>query len=204
VISYDTPVPLECDQVVFDREDNAYQAVRYLLERGHRHVGLGILATAPGLLGSAVDPQSYRLKGFQRALKEFGAPLCVEWLFRHASYEKGGAEMAHQFLQLAERPTGLCIVNDYVALAFMVEVMRAGVRVPEEVSIVGHDNQPIAAYCPVPLTSVSQPTEAIARAVVELVIGRIEGRAEEAPQTVTIRGGLVERASVELRPQKYW
>ena len=51
--------------------------------------------------------------------------------------------MARQFLQLEERPTGLCIVNDYVAMAFMVEVMRAGVRIPEDVSIVGHDNQPI-------------------------------------------------------------
>jgi LacI family transcriptional regulator len=198
VVSYDIPVPLECDQVVFDREENAYQAARCLLERGHRRLGIGLTVTDARLSGTASDPQSFRLQGFRRALAEFGVPAREEWVFRNPTYEKGGAEMARQFLQLAERPTGLCIVNDYVALAFMVEVMRVGVRVPEDISIVGHDNQPIAAYCPVPLTTVSQPVEAIARAVVELLVERIEGRGGDAPRTETIRGELIERGSVAV------
>jgi len=103
--------------------------------------------------------------------------------------------MVHQFLQMAERPTGLCIVNAYVALAFMVEVMHAGVRIPQDVSIVGHDDQPIAAYCPVPLTSVSHPAREIAQAVVALLLDRLAG-SQEPPQTVVIRGELTMRGSV--------
>lgn len=195
VVSYDVPAPLACDQVIFDREDNAYQAARHLLRHGHRRIGIGMSNTAPWLSAPADFPQSFRLRGFQRALAEYGASDRPDWRFENPTYEPGGAEMAQQFLRLAERPTGLCIVNDYAALAFMVEVMRAGVRVPQDVSIVGHDDQPIARYCPVPLTSVSQPSEKIAQAVVDLLLARLAG-SDEPPQTVIIRGELASRESV--------
>ena len=195
IVSYDIPIPLECDQVIFDREDNAYQAARHLLEQGHRRIGVGMSNTAEWFSEDANVPQTFRLKGFRRALGEFGVSAREEWFFHNPTYEKGGAEMARHFLRLSERPTGLCIVNDYVALAFMVEVMRAGIRVPDEVSIVSHDDQPIAVYCPVPLTAVSQPVEAIARAVVTLLIERLEG-SDAPPRTVTIKGELAQRQSV--------
>lgn len=194
VVSYDVAVPLECDQVIFDREDNTAQAARYLLERGHRRIGLGISNPPPWLAHTGVL-QNLRTMGFRRALEEFGATMREDWLFQHPTYEKGGAEMARRFLSLSDRPTGLCIVNDYVALAFMVEVMRAGVRIPEDVSIVGLDNQPIAAYCPVPLTAVSQPTGEIAQAVIALLGERLAGT--QAPvQTVTLQGRIQVRSSV--------
>ena len=199
VISYDVPVPVSCDQVVFDREDNAYQAAHHLLRHGHRRLGIGMSNTAPWLSGPSDGPQSFRLHGFGRALEEFAVPVRPEWCFRTAAYEQGGAEMARQFLHMAERPTGLCIINDYVALAFMVEVIRAGVRIPHDVSVVGHDDQPIAAYCPTPLTSVSHPTHQIARAVVALLLDRLAG-SQEPPKTVVIRGKLMTRASVSAPP----
>ncbi|MES2459722.1 MAG: LacI family DNA-binding transcriptional regulator [Armatimonadota bacterium] len=201
VVSYDAPVPLLCDQVIFDREDNAYQAARHLLEQGHRRIGIGMSQVGaaadaqPGLTTS--DPQNYRMRGFRRALAEFGVPFRDEWFFKNATYEKGGAEMARQFLSLRERPTALAIVNDYVALAFMVEVMRAGVRIPHDLSLVGHDNQPIAAYCPVPLTSTTQPADRVAEAVVDVLLSRVsDSSAEASPRTVTITGKLVRRESV--------
>ena len=195
VISYDVPIPVPCDQVVFDREYNAYQAARHLLEFGHRRIGIGMSDTAPWLSGKSDGPQAFRLRGFERALKEWDIPVRPEWRFRTEAYEQGGAEMARQFLKMPDRPTGLCIVNDYVALAFMVEVMRVGVRIPQDISIVGHDDQPIAAYCPVPLTSVSHPARKIAQAVVALLLDRLTG-SQEPPRTEVIRGELVLRESV--------
>lgn len=195
VICYDTPVPLECDQVLFDREDNAYKVARHLLEQGHRRIGVGMSLLSGPMVGTLSDPQSPRLRGFQRALAEFGVPFRDEWFFRTTTYERGGAEMAQQFLALRERPTALCIVNDYAALAFMAELARAGVRIPQEVSVVGHDNRPIAEYCPVPLTSATQPVERIAAAVVERLSARLAGD-DSPPQRIVIQGDLVERDSV--------
>lgn len=200
VVSYDIAIPLECDQVVFDREDNAYRGAKLLIERGHRRLGIALSNTFERPNSMSV-PQSLRVQGFRRALSEAGLPIRDEWVFQNTTYEKGGAEMARHFLEAPERPTGLCIVNDYVALAFMVEVMRAGVRVPEDVSVVGHDDQPVASYCPVPLTSVSQPVTRVAHAVVEILLERIRG-SQAAPRTVMIRGELVERESVAKPPAR--
>jgi LacI family repressor for deo operon, udp, cdd, tsx, nupC, and nupG len=198
VVSYDSPISLACDQVVFDREDNAYQAARHLLEKGHRKIGLGLSRLEGIAAGTESDPEVPRRRGFQRALAEFGIEARPDWIFHNSTYEKGGAEMARQFLRLGDRPTALSIVNDYVALAFMVDVMRAGLAVPGDISIVSHDNQPIAAYCPVPLTSVTHPAQAIVGRVVEMLIERIDGIiASETPaRTVVLRGELVRRESV--------
>lgn len=194
VVCYDMEVPLACDQVVFDREHNAYQTAKYLLDRGHRRLGINpsrILSSGGGV---APNP---RLAGFKRALAEFGLEANAEWIFDMSHYEAGGAEMAARFMALKERPTAMCIVNDYSALAFMVEVMRAGVSIPQELSIVGHDNEAVANYCPVPMTCAIHPTAEITAAVVQLLLQRLTGTAG-LPQTLYLKGGLVERASVQV------
>src|SRR5437868_6271333 len=109
------------------------------------------------------------MRGLRRALEETGVPLRDEVLDEDGYMEAGGEGMARHFLALSERPTGLCIVNDIVAFTFMLDVTRAGVRVPEDVSIIGHDNQPIAARCPVPMTSATQPVAQISQSVVQML-----------------------------------
>jgi DNA-binding LacI/PurR family transcriptional regulator len=195
VVAYDIEVPLECDQVIFNRQDNAYRGAKYLIERGHRDIGIGLSFVAPWHLEDVYSPQNQRLRGFKQALEEAGLPFREEWLFRHSTYELGGAEMAKHYLESEQRPTGLCVVNDYVALAFMVEMARHGVRVPQDVSLVGHDNQAVASYCPVPLTSISQPVEQIAQLVVQLLSDRLAGD-QSAPKKVEVCGELFERQSV--------
>lgn len=193
VVSYDIAVPYLWDQVVFDREENAYKAARYLLEQGHRKLGMGMSHLREP--ASATDPQSHRLRGFQRALEEFGVPFRTEWVFHTSTYERGGAELARQFLNLADRPTALAIVNDYMAMALMNELTRAGLRLPDDLSLVGHDNQPIAGYCPVPLTTLTQPTETIAQSVVSLLRKRLADR-EAPPEQLVVESELIVRQSV--------
>jgi len=199
VVSYDLPIPLECDQVVFDREHNAYQAAHYLLERGHKKLGIGMSHPSMTVSDTVGVTQSLRPQGFKRALAEYGLPMhdewLFEWLFEGNTFEAGGIAMAQHFLSLRERPSCVCIVNDYVALAFMREVMRNGLEVPRDVSIMGHDNQTASAYSAVPMTSVSQPVEEIAQAVVSLVIERLNGSIVPH-KTITLQGKLVERQSV--------
>jgi DNA-binding LacI/PurR family transcriptional regulator len=179
--------------VLFDREDNTYQATQYLLTRGHRRIGFTLAKNSPAQ--STEKIQIPRLQGFRRALEEHGVTYRPDWIFYNATYEAGGAEMAQKYLELSERPTALAIVNDYVALAFMAQVRKAGVRIPEDVSVIGHDNQPIAAYCPVPLTAMNQPIETITTKVVERLLARLEGDTSP-PNLTTIRGELTVRDSV--------
>jgi DNA-binding LacI/PurR family transcriptional regulator len=193
LISYDSPSALPCDQVIFDREENAYQSTKYLLEQGHRDIGFSFSLRRS--LQSINSYNQYRLEGFQRALKEYGATHRPEWVFCNKAYEEGGAEMAQKYLALTHRPTALAIVNDYVALAFMVEIRKAGVRVPEDISVIGHDNQPIAPYCPIPLTTMIHPTEQIITTIMNRLIARLGGE-NAAPEQTTIRSEIVVRNSV--------
>jgi DNA-binding LacI/PurR family transcriptional regulator len=187
VVCFDLPTSLPCDHVIFDREDNTYQAARHLLELGHRD--LGYYAHGPHRV------HDVRRNGFCRALQEWEVPVNQQWLFSGGLYGEGGIQLARQFLQLASRPSGLCITNETVAAMFIHEIQNAGLRVPQDVSVVSHDDLPIAQCCAVPLTTVTHPVEEIASHVVNMVSSRLHGEYEGAPRETVVRGSLVQRQS---------
>ena len=196
LVCYDHLTELECDKVILDREANGYQAARHLLELGHRALGLCI----PGV----TKPQDSYFEGFQRALHEWGIEVRDEWLFgshphsvNGGLYEEAGEQLADSFLDLKEKPTALCIGNDSAAVAFVATLANAGFYVPDQVSIVGNDDSPIARYGLVPLTTVSHPVELIVQHVVHMVTSRIQESYEGPPRCVQIKGELVERQSTQ-------
>lgn len=189
LLCYDYAVPLECDQVLFDREDNTYRATCHLQEHGHREIGF--------CFHGDPTPVNPRLNGFRRALRESGAEYRPDWTFFERGYEAAGARLAERFLALpaGDRPTALCIVNDAVASAFINQVRNAGLNVPGDVSVVGHDDSRAAAYCAVPLSSARHPVDEIAEAVVSLLFERVEGDSS-GPRRVALQGTVTARASV--------
>jgi len=187
VVCYHHPVAEDFEQVVFDEEENTYRATRHLLELGHRHLGFCHHGND--------KPQHPQLRGFRRACAEFGAPLREDRVFHGGLYEENGAQLAQQFLDLEERPTAIYVANEHAAAAFINEVARAGLRVPEAVSAVSHGDMPAARYCAVPLTTVSCPVEKIAQHVVEMTLSRIEGCYSGPPRRVVVSGELIVRRS---------
>ncbi len=193
VVCYDYPVELDCDQVIFDREDNNYQATQHLLEMGHKKIGLYMEGDVKPNAQSPITGS--RVRGFERALQRNNLSLNSDWMFCGSGGEDGGALLAQQFLALPDRPTGMCIVNDRSAVTFVNELQRAGMRVPDEVSVVSHDDQPIARYCSVPLSSATHPSQEIAEAVVEMLSSRFAGSYEGEAQHKWVRGTFIERES---------
>lgn len=102
--------------------------------------------------------------------------------------------MAEAFLAWPEKPTALCIVNDVSASAFVTVLARNGLRVPDDVSVVGFDDAPAARYALVPLTTVSYPLETIGRHVVEFTRSRLKGYAGP-PRKVAVQSELIIRNS---------
>ncbi len=201
-VCYDWPLQVPCDTVVFDRADQTYRAARHLLQLGHRDLGFGINATYGEERPHIIEAHR---EGFLRALHEWNIAPRDEWMFRPSHYmrhETGGVELAAQFLALRERPTGLCIVNDYAALAFLGEIERAGVRVPDDVSVVGHDNTMMARCGPRLLSSVTHPCWDIAEAVVNLLDSQLNGSYKGAPRRVTLHGELAARDSSAPPPRQ--
>ena len=194
VVCYDTPTDVKCDKVVFDRQHSTYLATKHLLELGHRDIGFNM----PG----APIPSGSYLQGFHEALREFGLTAKSEWLFGSEAcgvasglYEEAGAQLAQEFLRLRKRPTAMCIADDYAAMAFATAISEAGFSVPEEVSVIGHDDSPIARFAPLKLSTVTHPTEIIASHVVDLALSRIDNGDVAAFREVKVQGELKLRQS---------
>lgn len=192
LVCYDVPIAIECDQVIFDREDNTYRATRHLLELGHRHIGFGVHALAAFSVG--------RITGYKRALVEFGVKPREDWLLEGKSntdYTLGGVNLAHAYLELKDRPQAIAILNDYAAMSFMGELYRAGLICPHDISIVGHDDHALSRHHMVPLTTASHPSEVVASHVGQLLLSRLDGEYEGPPRRITVHGELIVRQSTQ-------
>lgn len=191
VVSFNDPADLECDEVLFDREHNTYESTRYLLELGHRDIGLWMTNAENPLL-------SQRTLGFRRALREFGVPERPEWELHSGDFscnEVSGAELAVRMLEMKERPTAMCLVNDAATQAFVSEIQSGGVRVPADMSVISHDDLPIARYGGMPLTAMSHPIEETAHAIFDLLCRRMEQQEQGPPRRIILRGELRVRQS---------
>jgi DNA-binding LacI/PurR family transcriptional regulator len=181
-------LPLDCDQVIFDREENTYLAANYLLQAGHRDIGFCMF--------DAADFSQPRSRGFARALHEFGIKPKQRWLFEAGHDEDGGAMLAEKFLKLKKRPSALCIVNDMQAATFVHKMLRAGLRIPQDVSIVSLDDMPAARHCVVPLTAVTQPWIEMADTAVRFLLERMKKQQLWESRKIVFRGEIIERESV--------
>lgn len=170
VVCYDSPIEIDCDRVIFDRLENTYLGTRHLLELGHRHIGFSE--------GSEINRAGLRHAGFKQALQEFKVEARDEWFLKFAVSDLeefyDGERVAESFLQLKERPTAMCFADDQTAMAFICKLIRSGVRVPEDVSVVGADDAPVARNSIPSLTTVTHPAKAIAHEVVQLLLSRLE------------------------------
>lgn len=181
-------LPLDCDQVIFDREENTYLAARYLLQVGHQDIGFCMF--------DAADFSQPRSRGFARALGEYGIKPNKKWLFEAGHDEEGGSLLAEKFLKLKKRPSALCIVNDMQAATFVNKMLRAGLKIPQDVSIISLDDMPAARHCVVPLTAVTQPWMEMADTAVRFLLERMQQRQPLKPRRIIFSGEIIERESV--------
>lgn len=161
----------DCSYVMADNEAGAYQAARYLLRLGHRDIlFLGGRPTS--------RTRELRVQGFRRALAEAGlegreppAPPDVT-LLRQWSYE------AASELLKGPLPDAIFAFSDITALKIMEAAEERGVRIPEDVSLVGYDNIAFTALPRIHLTTVSQHKFQQSRIAVERLLEKIDGSAE--------------------------
>jgi LacI family transcriptional regulator len=149
VVCYDNPFPSDFEQVNLDRELGSYHAARHLIEQGHRTIGISTHQFEP--------TENAFTHGFRRALQEAGLKCPPEWYCPFYPFEPAGKALAAHFIAMGERPSAFYIVDDRVATTFTNYVLRSGFKIPDDVSLVTHDQAGVAEHCIVPLTVVSHP-----------------------------------------------
>ena len=177
------------DTVISDNFHAAYQAVSYLIQKGHRHIGL---------VGSEVDGYpslQERRNGYLRALKD--NDISEIYIANFNINTTHGHDETTALLQEHPQITGLFCVNDEIGFTAIRAAQDQGLRVPEDISVIGYDDTYIAAKSRPSLTTMRVDTIAMGRAAVHLLSLRLDSP-EAARMTLTIHSTLVERESVSV------
>jgi LacI family transcriptional regulator len=150
-----------------------YDATRYLIELGHRRIGF---VTGTLDLRCSTD----RMAGYHAALAEFGLSADPS-LVREGDFgQPSGYAAARELLALPQTPTAIFASNDVSAFGVMEAVRDCGLRIPEDVSIIGFDDIPQASHVNPRLTTVRQPLEQMGRLAARMLLETIRDRTRPA------------------------
>ncbi|MBB5805675.1 LacI family transcriptional regulator [Saccharothrix ecbatanensis] len=169
-------------------------AVSHLLDAGHRRIAF---VGGPRSIGQVED----RITGAQQALARADAePLTLLETTRLdvAEGRRAGERLAG--LPVSRRPTAAFCANDMLALGLLQQAVRLGLRVPEDLAIVGYDDIEFAAAAAVPLTSVAQPRQLLGRTAAELMLAEARHSVGHVHEQRVFEPELVVRDSTRLRP----
>lgn len=172
-----------------DNEHGGYIAAEQLIKNGYKNIGY--VTGGKGNLLSLI-----RMKGYERAMKNNGLIPNKKFIYNldlGGDRYKSGYELGMKFKKLKNRPDSLCFYSDLAALGFEQALIDAGMKIPEDVAIVGFDDIEIAKFAPSPLTTIRQDTEQIGKLAVESIIKRIEGK--DSPVRILLKPDLIIRSS---------
>ncbi len=166
---------VETDFVVTDDVTAACEATVHLIRLGHRKIAH---FTGPDHELAA----ERRKQGYRKALLEHGISFDENFVIPGGTALKDGSQAAEQLLALEEKPTAIFAFNDLLALGAMRIIREAGLRIPEDMAIVGFDNIEPAAYANPSLTTIAQPIHQLGEEAVKILIQRIEHRQENSQE----------------------
>jgi LacI family transcriptional regulator len=184
----------ELSSVVPAEVAGGHTATDYLLHAGHTRIGY--INGEPWQ-----DAARDRLKGYRMALATADLPFAPE-LVREGDWSSGaGFEQTLSLMREPNPPTAIFCANDLTALGAIEALKQLGLRVPEDVSVLGYDDQEIARHTHPPLSTVVLPNYELGRWAVETLLQEEHNRAAGAPlrrRVVKLDGPLVERGSVRV------
>ena len=169
-----------------------FVATQYLIDHGHRRIGF--INGEPWM-----DASADRLKGYRQALAT--ADIAFDPLMlRHGDWlPLKGYELALELLRSAKPPSALFCANDLMAIGALEAASLLGLRVPDDLSVMGYDDQELARYTHPPLSTLTLPNYEMGRRAAELLIELAMQNRTVWPTTIKIDGPLIERLSVGAR-----
>ncbi|WP_309120239.1 GntR family transcriptional regulator [Paenibacillus sp.] len=188
---------VQIDCVYHDHYQGSYQMAKYLIEKGHREIGY----TSNSI--DNITSREERYQGYIQALLDHAIPVKTQFIhFRSVSCDPNRINESdteqERFIHENPQMTAVMCGDDHLAISTLYTALHMGISVPDKLSIVGFSDIRLSALTPIPLTTVRQDTEKLARAATDLLMKRIH-HSNEKPLTIKIQTTIVERKSVRLR-----
>lgn len=179
------------DQVYVDNRAAAQEMVQYLIDLGHRDIGMITHA-------STVFAASHmRLEGYLDALADAGLSSREEWIAYGDFSEHSGYEAMSSILESTPHPTAVFAANDVVAYGAMRAASDAGLIVPDDISMVGFDDDYLSRYLNPPLTTMALPASGMGSAAVSMLLRRVMKEEEGESARVVLPCQIAVRGSVK-------
>ncbi|MQA02186.1 MAG: LacI family DNA-binding transcriptional regulator [Streptosporangiales bacterium] len=187
--------PATTDHVAFDNIAAARLATGHLVRLGRTRIAA---------IGSQVERRvgtgALRLEGHQSALKDAGLPVDDQLVVpTRRLHRMEGVRAMDELLDLPEPPDAVVCFNDLVALGALYTLRRRGLRVPDDVAVVGFDDIEESTYSNPTLTTISPDKERIATTAIDLLVRRLAGKRGTDSREVLVDFQLVQRESTQLR-----
>ncbi|MCI1209517.1 MAG: LacI family transcriptional regulator [Treponema sp.] len=155
------------DSILVDNEKGAYQAVSYLLG-----LNLDTIACVTG--PERVISSNQRLEGYKKALRDAGKTVDEKYIFTGDFHFEGGIAAFEYFEKLPKIPDGVFALNDMMALGFIHRAISGGIKIPEQISVMGFDNTQLSKIMLPQLSTVAQPIEELAEISIRKLLEQID------------------------------
>ncbi len=153
----------DCPAVGAMNWQGGYNATEYLVKLGHRRIGF---ITGSMDLGCSLD----RLAGYRSALRTYHIPDAQELIYEGTFFQPDGYSGASALLDLEVPPTAIFASNDVMAMGVMDAVRNRGLRIPDDISVIGFDDIPQAALVRPALTTINQPLEKMGQVATQILL----------------------------------
>lgn len=181
---------LNVPRIYINNDQSAYQATRHLLECGHTRIGhIGGRTTS--------YPSYHRFEGYRKAMMDTGLLHYVDqYTIMDNTTREEARVAAKKLLSMENPPTAIFCANDSLAFGVCAAVKEVGLRVPDDVSVVGYDDIAMASTFEPKLTTIHQPIYEMGRRSIQLMLHQTQGEISEIPEAVVMSAPLVKRESV--------
>ncbi|MCM3304278.1 LacI family DNA-binding transcriptional regulator [Priestia megaterium] len=175
--------------VRLDQYKGTYIGVKHLLEKGHRKIGY-----CTGGLFAEEGKDKDRNQGYQKALQEAGIELDPKWIFVNQHSIEDGKQVVKKILSMEDRPTAIFTGSDEIAGGMMIEAKECDLKIPNDLAIIGFDDQPLAQMLDPKLTTIRQPIDQMGVKAMETLIDMLND-SEVKVETFELPIELVVRSS---------
>ena len=190
---------LSANFVGVDDEAVGTLATRHLIDIGCKRIA--------HIRGPEYSPALQRFEGYKRALSEAGLKIVDDYIIAERKVDvdsrQHGAEAMAQLLTRKPRPDGVFCLNDPLAVGAMTRALDEGLRIPEDMAIVGCGNLHYDDALRVPLSSIDQQSRRIGEEAARITLGILNSKTVRKPETVLLEPQLIVRASTQRRAAKY-
>jgi len=193
IVQIDRRLPrLAADAVLIDNRAGVRAAIEHLIRLGHRRIGI---ISGPRRLYTGRE----RLEAYRATLRDAGLRFDDELVLEGTFKEQSGYELVGRFLCLRRRPTAIFVANNLMTIGALLGLKEAGVRIPDEMAVVGFDDMDWAPILTPPLTAVAQPGYELGAAAGRLLLERLQAPRKDRSRTVVFQPRLVVRESCGAR-----